>query len=198
VAAGDIPPVLVVAVDNSPARFDEYTHVADDLGGMVVGGHADAYADFLVDGVVPFIAERYPVATGPEATAVVGSSLGGLASLYLGWRHPDVFGWIGSLSGTVGWGTFGLDNPTIGALYLDARPNVSIYLDSGGSEGLGCPDGDTDNYCDNVALADLLRGLGWVDEVDLVYRWDPDAPHNEAAWAARVAPLLTQWRFAGG
>ena len=43
----------------------------------------------------------------------------------------------------------------------------------------------------------VLRDLGWVDEQDLFYRWAPGAPHNEAAWAARLLPALLDW-FPGG
>lgn len=196
VAIGDgtLAPMVVVGIDNTPARFDEYTPVTDDLGDGPVGGDADLYADFLVDGIKPFIEERYPVSSDPARVGVMGSSLGGLVSLSIGLRHPDVFGQVASMSGTIDWGTFGLSNPTIDELYAaDAPMGLRIYVDSGGSEGLGCPDGDTDNYCGNVRLANTLRELGWADEVDLFYRWDPGAPHNEAAWASRFLDALIDW-----
>ena len=38
-------PMLVVGIDNTPARFDEYTHVPDDIGtGGLTGGAGDTYA----------------------------------------------------------------------------------------------------------------------------------------------------------
>lgn len=200
IGQGQLAPVIAVGIDNTAARFDEYTQVTDVLDGMTFGGRAEEYADFLVDGVVPFIESRYPVASDPGSVAVMGSSLGGLVSLYIGLRHPDVFGQIASMSGTISWGTIGADppNPTIIDDYLNGAPIGSrIYLDSGGSEGAGCPDDGSDNYCGNVELADTLRGLGWVDEQDLFYRWDPGAPHNEAAWASRLLPTLIDW-FPGG
>lgn len=124
----------------------------------------------------------------------MGSSLGGLVSLYIGLRHPDAFGHIASMSGTISWGSIGASNPTIIDAYAEQPPiGLRIYLDSGGDEGLGCPEDGSDNYCGNVELADTLRGLGWVDEQDLVYRWDPGAPHNEAAWATRLLPALLDW-----
>lgn len=194
IADGELRPVLVVGVDNTAARMDEYTHVPDDLGGMLVGGRAAEYAELLVDGVLPFVAERYPVSGVPEDTALLGSSLGGLVSLYIAWSWPDRFGHAGSMSGTVGWGSFGARADTILDLFTSDPPaGLRIYIDSGGAEGLGCPDGDSDNYCDNVALAEGLRALGWDDDVDLFYRWEPDAPHNEAAWAARLRPALVDW-----
>lgn len=198
VGDGTLPPLVIVGVDNTPARFEEYTPVTDVLDGMRVGGRADEYADFLVQGVLPFAQERYPIGQGSSLVATMGSSLGGLVSLYLGQRHPDVFGHAASMSGTIDWGTFGASNPTIRDLYQDDPPlGLRLYVDSGGSEGTGCPADGSDNYCGNLALADDLRAMGWQDEVDLFYRWEPGAPHNEAAWADRLVPALVDW-FPGG
>ncbi len=198
VGDGTLPPLVIVGVDNTPARFEEYTPVTDVLDGMRVGGRADEYADFLVQGVLPFAQERYPIGQGSSLVATMGSSLGGLVSLYLGQRHPDVFGHVASMSGTIDWGTFGASNPTIRDLYQDDPPlGLRLYVDSGGSEGTGCPADGSDNYCGNLALADDLRAMGWQDEVDLFYRWEPGAPHNEAAWADRLVPALVDW-FPGG
>jgi predicted alpha/beta superfamily hydrolase len=194
IASDLLAPMIVVGIDNTAARMDEYTQVGDVLDGVPVGGRADEYADFVVGGVKPFIEDRYPAASAPSSVAVMGSSLGGLVSLYIGLRHPDVFGQIASMSGTIAWGIIGANNPTIIDAYVEQPPvGLRIYLDSGGDEGLGCPDDGSDNYCHNVVLADTLRGLGWVDEQDLFYRWDPGAPHNEAAWATRFLAALIDW-----
>lgn len=194
IADAVLEPLIIVGIDNTAARFDEYTQVEDMIDGMLLGGRADEYADFLVSGIKPFVESRYPAASAPEQVAVMGSSLGGLVSLYIGLRHADVFGSVGSMSGTIYWGIFGADNPTIVDSYAEAPPlGLRIYLDSGGDEGLGCPDDGFDNYCGNLELADALRGWGWVDEEDLFYRWDPGAPHNEAAWANRFLPALVDW-----
>jgi len=190
---GSLPPTLIVAINNTAARFDEYTHVEDGIDGRVFGGRAQEYADFVVDGVKPFIDARYPTSRAVERTGVAGSSLGGLVSLYLGWRHPDVFGAASSMSGTLGWGSFELGNPVIADLFADDPPEgLRLYVDSGGDGDPGCPGGGSDNYCDNVAFADTLRSLGWVDDADLRYVWQPGAPHNELAWADRL-PAMLSW-----
>jgi len=191
---GSVPPTLVVGIDNTADRFDEYTHVEDDLGGAPIGGKADDYADLIVGDIKPFIDERYPTSTEPDATAVAGASLGGLVSLYIGWRHPDVFGSAASMSGTVGWGAFAAGNPTVGELYDQTPPEgLRVYVDSGGGPGTGCPDGDSDNYCDNIVFADTLRALGWEDGEDLLYVWEDSAGHNEAEWAERFPLMIEDW-----
>jgi len=199
IADGTLPPLVVIGIDNTPARFEEYTPVTDVLDGMRVGGRADEYADFLVQGVKPFMESRYPVSTDPSLVGTMGSSLGGLVSLYIGLRHPDVFGQVASMSGTIEWGTLGASNPTIIDLYDDGPPfGLRIYLDSGGDEGSGCPGDGSDNYCGNVAMADDLRAMGWEDEEDLFYRWVEGAQHNEAEWAERFLPALMDWFPMGG
>ena len=193
VAQGELAPFLVVGIDNTKDRFDEYTHVQDDLGGALVGGLADAYADFIVDGIKPFIDARYPTSLDPKDTGVAGSSLGGLVSIYIGWRHADVFGAAGSMSGTVGWGAIAM-NPTVGDLVQSDPPGgLKVYLDSGGGPVGGCPGGGTDNYCDNVELADRLRSEGWTDGDDLFYVWEDGASHNEAEWAERFPGMIRDW-----
>ena len=194
IGTGMLSPLLVVGIDNTGARMDEYTQVEDVIDGQLMGGRADEYADFVVGGVKPFIEARYPARGDAASIGVMGSSLGGLVSLYIGLRHPTVFGSIASMSGTIAWGSIGAGNPTIVDAYLEQPPTgLRIYLDSGGDEGMGCPEDGSDNYCGNVELADALRGLGWVDEQDLFYRWDPGAPHNEAAWASRVLAAMLDW-----
>jgi predicted alpha/beta superfamily hydrolase len=198
IADGSMRRILIVGVDNTSDRFYEYTQTEDEIanGAMPVGGGADLYTAFLVTGVKPFIDARYRTLSDRASTAVLGSSLGGLVSLYAAYRYPMVYGHAASMSGSLDWGTRRLMNPTILDLYMMNPPlGVGIYLDSGGGPGTnGCVSGDdSDNYCANVQMHDELRSLGFMDGVDLFYTWAPNALHNEAAWAARVPNLLQTW-----
>ena len=201
IANGDVPPFLIVGIPNTPARMDEYTHVEDEIQNMRVGGRADTYAAFVADGVVPFVRESYENVAGPERTAVLGSSLGGLVSLYIAHAHPNAFGYAGSMSGTLAWGEFAAGNPTIIDRYRNGPPTgLDIYLDSGGARGIECdglwptdPNVDHDNYCSTLAMRDLLTSNGWSRGDDLRYRWQAGAGHNERAWASRFPDLLRTW-----
>ncbi|MCB9763252.1 MAG: prolyl oligopeptidase family serine peptidase [Alphaproteobacteria bacterium] len=189
------PATMVVAIDNTAARMDEYTHVQDYVFDAWMGGQGDAYADFVRDTVRPLVAERYGE---PDTVGVMGSSLGGLISLHLALRDPEGYDFAASLSGTVGWGSIGADNETMIERYVDAGPfGVPIYLDSGGGPGSGCVDTDgdgieddspdsSDNFCETRQMADAMAAAGWVWEQDLWHWWEEGEPHNEAAWAARV------------
>jgi predicted alpha/beta superfamily hydrolase len=202
VSSGTLRPFLVVAVANSPRRFDEYTHVKDAIPNLgTCGGAADEYATFLVEGVVPFVRARYRARTEAAETAILGSSLGGLVSLYVARKYPTVFGVAGSMSGTLAWGKIGLSNPTIHDLYVQSAPKgLRLYVDSGGSDGGGCGtlshlDSELwfDQYCESRAFRDMLVGKGWTLGVDLFYAWTPSAPHDEAAWAARLPAAFAEW-----
>ncbi len=189
IASGALPPLLVVGIANTPARMDEYSHAVDDIGGGPIGGRADEYGEFLVDGIKPFVDARYPTRTDAAATAVMGSSMGGLVSLWLAWRYPEVFGAALSMSGTLEWGRIGGgDEDRVLELYAASPPaGAWIYLDSGG--GGPCP-GGADNYCVTVEMFDLLGELGWIEGEDVVWRHVEGAAHDEAAWADRLPDAL--------
>lgn len=58
-----------------------------------------AYDNFINDlttDLMPFIESEFSVAKGRENTAITGFSMGGRESLYIGFEHPDKFGYIGS------------------------------------------------------------------------------------------------------
>jgi len=62
-----------------------------------------AFADFLARELVPWARKRYSATTSPKRTVVAGSSYGGLASVFAGLKHPEVFGNVISLSGSFWW-----------------------------------------------------------------------------------------------
>lgn len=189
-------PVLVVGIDNTPDRLDEYAHTTDVIGGTTYGGDAPAYAALLHEDLRPHVEAVYG-STGKDG--VIGSSMGGLVSLYVAHAYPGAYDFAASLSGTLGWGRFDADHPVVQELYVDAgHRDTVLYIDSGGSDGGGgCtdPDGDgfpeddpddSDNFCTNRAFADRMALLGYTWDDDLFHWHEPGATHDEAAWAERV------------
>lgn len=187
--------MMIVGIDNTAARMSDYTHVADDYGAGLVGGDADEYAELVETVIRPLIDVQYGEA---PKRGVLGSSLGGLVSLHIGLSNPTAWDFVGSLSGTLGWGSFGAHTgETIIERYDAAgvQPFV-VYLDSGGngttcadSDGDGIHDDDgeaDDNYCENIQMRDMMESDGWVYGTGLFHWHEPGAPHDEAAWRARV------------
>jgi enterochelin esterase-like enzyme len=89
IAAGVIPPLVAVLVDN-PNRWRELSCNS-------------AYADFLAWEIVPWARANYHATDRPEQTIIGGSSLGGLQAAFVGFRHPEVFGNVLSQSGDFRW-----------------------------------------------------------------------------------------------
>jgi predicted alpha/beta superfamily hydrolase len=136
VAQGRMQEVIMVAVDNSPARLAEY-------GGAHHSGTNELtpyekYAAFLRSELKPAIDTRYR--TMSENAAVMGSSMGGLCSMVLVWEHPEVFGGAASLSGAFMMNqTNFLDS--ILRSYQGSRKDLRFYLDCGTVDFMGGDDG---------------------------------------------------------
>ena len=190
---------IVVGIPNTTDRFQEYTHVNDTIewdGGMMsVEAKGDVYGAFIDQSVRPFIESKFSTT---ETAGLMGSSLGGLISLYVALLYPDRYKAALALSPTTAWGHFSENNTLIQEMYEKAekRPYL-VYLDSGGGAGAnGCQGASPeearedeyqrDNYCYTNAMKESLANLGYEYEKTLYHWHEPNAEHNEAAWAKRV------------
>jgi predicted alpha/beta superfamily hydrolase len=144
------------------------------------GGRADRYARFLLEELQPFIESEYRALRGPADTGIGGSSLGGLVSLYLGLKLPQIFGKIAALSPSVWWNQHILERFAKSA---DVRARPRIWLDIGTKEG-------PRTVQDVEQFRDVLVQKGWQPGRDLRYERIEGAEHHEAAWALRVGPFL--------
>lgn len=70
---------------------------------------------FFVEDLVPFIDKNYPTKADAAHRAITGLSMGGHGAIFLGFRHPDIWGNVGSMSGGVDITPFpnGWNLPTI-------------------------------------------------------------------------------------
>jgi predicted alpha/beta superfamily hydrolase len=178
-----VPPILVGIGHAGEKRIDEFTPTRADYPGLDgqttrAAGDAKRYARFVVNELKPFIDAHYLTLPGPRTTSLVGSSMGGLVSLYTALWHPRVFGQVAALSPSLWW-----DNRIalrdFGSL---KRPlDVRLWLDIGTAE----PGWEV------VPLfRDALIGAGWTLGDDLDYHEFPGAEHSERAWAARLPQVL--------
>ncbi|MCB9202924.1 MAG: esterase [Flavobacteriales bacterium] len=99
--------------------------------------NSDNYLKFLVQELKPFIDKKYSVKIDKENTFIMGSSMGGLISMYAITQYPEVFGGAGCLS-THWTGIFDVENnPIPNAFYtyldenIDKINNSKIYFDYG-------------------------------------------------------------------
>jgi predicted alpha/beta superfamily hydrolase len=182
IRAGRVQPIIIVGIYNAGShRVDEYTPTQERRTGH--GGRADLYARLLVEELKPFIDSHYRTQKDASHTALGGSSLGGLATLYIGITRPRTFGKLAVMSPSVWW-----DKRTIldDVRHLTAKPALRVWLDVGTAEGNN-PGGI---LTDVRKLRDFMIRKGWRLGDDLAYVEAQGAGHNESAWAARVGAML--------
>ncbi len=178
IGAREVEPLVIVGIANSgEQRLAEYTPVRDRKLG---GGEADKYGRLITEELMPFIRSNYRTLEGPAHTGLGGSSLGGLATLYLGLKCSKVFGRLAALSPSVWWG-----QKNIIGYVNKARPacRPRIWLDVGDAEGPPA-------LADAGLLERRLKARGWRTNIDLHYEHIAGGTHDEAAWAERVGPML--------
>lgn len=181
-------PIIVVGIDNTPKRIDEYTATRSERLGS--GGQADSYARFLVEELKPFIDTSYRTLPGREATAIGGSSLGALLALHVARQHRTVFGACLAMSPSLWWD----ERKLLHDWALDPGPlkGIRFWVDIGTHEGVA---GDRAaevspavQHCRE--LAQVFDSAKLVPGRDYYYSEILLAGHNEAAWAARLDKAL--------
>ena len=198
---GLIADTMVVGVwNNGPFRHSEYfpekflpwlaeptrrQFIAQSLQGKP---RADNYLRFLVEELKPAIDKRFLTRPESEHTLVMGSSMGGLISIYAMNEYPQVFG------GAAGMSTHWLGSdransalPLAAFNYLRdhlASPDTHrLYMDHG-SIGLDAVYGPYQAFVDEI-----VRDRGYIEANGLSRRFE-GADHNEQAWARRLDGVL--------
>lgn len=182
---GKIGPWMVVGIDHGLGRFEDYSPWDEPRAKVKARG--DLYARFVVEELKPWVDAHYRTRAEAEGTAVMGSSLGGLISLYLHLKHPRVFGRVGALSPSVMWGDDGLFRHWT----AHTREWSRIYIDAGADEGFELGTFPM-RYGERVrAFAEHLRSLGYGDH-ELCAILEPGGQHTEGDWQRRL-PFALEW-----
>lgn len=169
---------IIVGIEHgNEKRIDELTPYEHEKYG---GGKGDQYIDFIIKTLKPYIEKDYRVKAGAQNTAVFGSSLGGLISLYAIIKHPDVFGAAGIFSPAL-W-----INPEIYQLVEQSEiPSTSrFYFLTGSDEGESM-------VPDQERMVTLLKVKG-VDEKRIFDKVIDGGKHNEAFWSDQF-PDAYKW-----
>ena len=166
--------------------------LADSITRNVLMGalRSDAYLSFLVYELKPFIDSSFSTLTGRENTFVMGSSMGGLVSMYAICEYPEVFGGAACLS-THWYGTpvsWNIKVPEAYLKYLSTHlPDPAthrIYFDHG-TETLDRYYGPFQRQADSLMEAAGYDASNWMTRTFL------GKAHTEDAWAERLEiPLV--------
>ena len=180
-----IAPLIIVGIDNTQGdRMKEYLPFRS-FNPPILRPLGKRFPSFLINEVMPFVEGQYRVARGPENSALGGSSLGALISLYTVIQRPGIFG--GLL----------LESPSLFVSYrrivkfsrLVRQWPAKIFLAIGTREA-GREDKDRQVVEDVRELERTLRQAG-LDDRRLRVKVDEGATHSEGEWAKRFPEALS-------
>jgi predicted alpha/beta superfamily hydrolase len=168
---------IIVAIPNmGGGRCEEYSPWVDRRAG---GGRGDAYLAFIVDTLKPRIDRRFRTRREREFTGIMGSSMGGLISLYAFFRHPKVFGFVGAMSPSLWFSNYAFEAYLRGVDRWFGR----VYLDIGTAEG-------RTHVAACRRVYRLLRTRCPFPRDQILMVVDQGAGHSEAAWGARFETAI--------
>jgi len=172
--------IIIVGVDNTPDRIDEYTYSVDPQYG---GGKGNLYLNFLEDTVIPLVKSLYRI--DPNAPfGILGSSLGGLISCYAGWTRSSNWPYVGCMSTSFWWNNQDFNN-TIMINYTAPVNSLVAYLDSGNAGP------DNDDCKQTLTVTYHFEADGWKLNSTLFYYLDNGGQHNEYYWGRRFWVPMT-------
>lgn len=172
---------IIIGIENSSKRMSEYTIWNHKLNGHHPEG--DAYVEFLVYTLKPYVDEHFRTLSDPASTGIAGSSLGGFISLYAQLKHPEVFGkaaifspslWI-SKKKFIRW----INKNSI-------HHPIKMYLIAGEKES-------ETMISDMIQFRNSLINNG-VPEESIRLLSKPDGKHNESFWRIEF-PDAYLWLF---
>ena len=201
-----VRPTIVVAIWNTPKRLREYVpskafahlppQYMDRVRGLYGGDPlSDGYLKFIVDELRPRIARQFRVKTDRPNTAIMGSSMGALISLYAIDEYPKVFGGAGMLSThwplllpadggkSITDDEYEVVSSAFETYLRPALPDPKthkLYFDHG-SETL---DAIYARYQKRIDV--IVASRGYRPGVNWISRNFPGQAHNEKSWASRV------------
>ncbi len=211
IAARKIAPFIIVGVDQpGEARYRTYfpTKVAPGPLRAGIEGFAkgpligDAQVAFLADTLKPLIDRTYRTRPDRLHTAVAGSSMGGLISLYALAERPDVFGKAAAISThsiLVDPATAKMMAPLLQQAWqgylaqsLGAPRGRKLWMDRG-TVTLDQHYGPFQDVIDRE-----IERLGWTRGTAFESKVYEGAGHEEDSWAARLPDvlgwLLADWK----
>lgn len=193
--ANRIRPTIVVAIWSTPKRtlefmpqkaFDKgitYTKSRRRQAAVYTNSGSDDYLRFIVKELKPFIDKKYRTYSDLEYTFIMGSSMGGLMSLYAISEYPKVFGGAGCISTQ-----FALAKGVM-LRYMEKRlpvpKNHKIYFDYG-TKTL-----DKDNEPYQIRADQIMKRKGYKEGSGWTTRKFPGEEHSEKSWRKRIdIPLM--------
>jgi predicted alpha/beta superfamily hydrolase len=172
---------IIIGIDHGgDYRISEYDPYDSKYG----KGQGDAYVEFLVKTLKPYIDQHYRTFTDARHTAIAGSSMGGLISMYAELKYPQVFGQAGIFSPAL-W----IAPPVYDFAQKQKVSAKSRYY-------FVCGDAESDTMVDDMQkMADMMqaKGLSKPNTPTVIIK---GAQHNEKQWNGDF-PAFYSWLVQG-
>lgn len=210
IKSGQVKPFIIVGIWNTPGlRHQEYFPqkvfesmtaeqqklVSDEYlnqkkTSVAFEPVSDAYLKFIVAELKPYIDSHFSVFTDRDHTFIMGSSMGGLISMYAYCEYPNVFGGAACMS-THWTGIYRNENNPVPDAFLNylqthLQPETGrkIYFDYGDQtlDSLYAPS--------QKKVNELLKAKGFTNK-NAMSQFFPGENHSEEAWKKRLDIPLT-------
>lgn len=199
--AGEIMPILCVGIHAGKDRRNEYG-TARSLDYQGLGAKAEAYNQFILQELLPFIHVQYAIEQFRQK-AFAGFSLGGLTAIDMTWHYPDIFSIAGVFSGSLWWRTKSLDDnyndDTDRIMHQQIRdgkyhPGLRFYFTTGSLDETADRNnnGIIDSIDDTLDLIKELKKKGYDSEYEVKYINYEDGKHDVQTWG-RAMPGFLLW-----
>lgn len=191
---GFIQPAIVVGIDNTANREGDYlptrpfetpegkafvakikAEAAEELDRFDFV--ADQYLALIVKKIKPRIDRDFRTTPEREHTLVMGSSMGGLISLYALVEYPEIFGKAGCFS--THWPILGAFTAPYLRTFLPRAGHHQLYFDYGTGEG------DRQYVPYQAVVDEIMVEKGYHQGRDWLTRVAPGGVHHEKAWRKR-------------
>ncbi len=188
-----IPEIIVCGVDCAEGlnRFDEYSpfidedlKMSDSFFTRNAGGKGDIYLNFLTKEFKPLIDELYMTRPEREYTGLMGSSMGGLISVYAAYSYSNTFSRIGAVSTAYFFAkeqmfSFMREHKIDGI--------IKMYSDCGDSEE-SVGKATSDVYLKTNQEASMILSEKLKDK--FIYKVIEGGIHSEISWSQRVGSII--------
>ena len=146
---------------------------------------SDEYLEQIALTIIPAVTKALKISPTPEKISLLGSSMGGLATLYGVARYPELFRTGFAFSPHWVVGEYALVDALLAQLPSPERHKIWM---SRGTKSLDAQYQPFQDYADQQ-----LKSLGWGDSSQFTSRIFKGDRHSERSWRRQVEPALKFW-----
>jgi len=192
-----LPEVIIVGIENGgEKRSDElvpipfnFSNIGNpEYGEDTYGGKTDDYLCFIINQVKPYIDKHFRTYKSAKNTAIMGSSFGGVSSMYAACHYNNYFSRFGCLSNA--WYVV-QDEMEKMIQKSDLSKVKKLYMDVGTKESSKALNNEL-YISSNNKVYDIIKDK--LDPSKLKYEIIEGAKHYETAWAKRL-PVIIRFLF---